>query len=48
MKLAKVPVDRGSEVVTPSGIIIDEACYVQVLKSKDRLEGLATLQNHTS
>lgn len=41
MKLAKVAIDRGSEVDTASGMIIEEACYAQVLKSKDRLEGLA-------
>jgi methylglutaconyl-CoA hydratase len=48
MKLAKVTIDRGSEVDTPSCIIIDEACYAQVLKSKNQFEGLAALQNHTS
>lgn len=41
VKLAKVAIDRGSEVDTSSGMIIEEACYAQVLKSKDRLEGLA-------
>ena len=41
MKLAKVAVGRGSEVDTTSGMVIEEACYVQTFKSKDRLEGLA-------
>jgi methylglutaconyl-CoA hydratase len=41
VRLAKVAIDRGSEVDTASGMIIEEACYAQVLKSKDRLEGLA-------
>lgn len=41
VKLAKIAIDRGSEVDTSSGMIIEEACYAQVLKSKDRLEGLA-------
>ena len=41
VKLAKVAVGRGSEVDSASGMVIEEACYVQTFKSKDRLEGLA-------
>jgi 1,4-dihydroxy-2-naphthoyl-CoA synthase len=40
VKLAKVAIERGSEVDSASGMVIEEACYAQVLQSKDRLEGL--------
>ena len=41
IKLAKVAIGRGNEVDAASGMVIEEACYAQTLKSKDRLEGLA-------
>ncbi|XP_057873339.2 probable enoyl-CoA hydratase 2, mitochondrial isoform X2 [Cryptomeria japonica] len=41
IKMAKVAIDRGSEVDTCSGMFIEETCYAEVLNSKDRLEGLA-------
>lgn len=41
IKMAKVAIDRGSEVDTCSGMFIEESCYAEVLNSEDRLEGLA-------
>lgn len=41
IKLAKVAIDRGSEVDTYSGMFIEESCYAELLNSNDRLEGLA-------
>ncbi|XP_002976279.2 probable enoyl-CoA hydratase 2, mitochondrial isoform X1 [Selaginella moellendorffii] len=48
IKMAKVAIDRGSEVDAASGMEIEEACYGQVLKSKDRLEGLAAFAEKRS
>jgi len=41
IKLAKVAIDRGSEVDTYSGMFVEESCYAELLNSNDRLEGLA-------
>lgn len=41
IKLAKVAIDRGSEVETYSGMFVEESCYAELLNSNDRLEGLA-------
>ncbi len=41
VKMAKVAINRGSEVDLNSGLAIEEACYAQVIPTQDRLEALA-------
>ncbi|TPX39386.1 hypothetical protein SeLEV6574_g07254 [Synchytrium endobioticum] len=40
VRMAKVAIDRGSQVDLATGLAIEEACYAQVLPTEDRLEGL--------
>ncbi|XP_046401265.1 methylglutaconyl-CoA hydratase, mitochondrial [Ischnura elegans] len=40
LKLAKTAIDKGLQVDINVGYSIEEACYAQLLHSKDRLEGL--------
>ncbi|KAL1494185.1 hypothetical protein ABEB36_009824 [Hypothenemus hampei] len=40
VRLAKQAINRGIEVDLHSGLSIEEACYAQVVPTKDRLEGL--------
>lgn len=40
LRMAKVSIRQGSEVELNSGLKFEEACYSQVLSTKDRLEGL--------
>lgn len=40
LKLAKVAINAGLEVDLNTGNIIEEACYAQVIPTKDRVEGL--------
>lgn len=40
VKMAKVAISKGSEVDISTGLSIEEACYAQVIPTKDRLEGL--------
>ena len=40
VKMAKQAINRGIEVDIASGLFIEEACYAQVIPTKDRLEGL--------
>ncbi len=41
VRLAKQAVNRGVEVDRDSGMALEQACYAQVIPTKDRLEGLA-------
>lgn len=40
LRMAKSAIDSGSNVDLHTGMRIEEACYAQVLPTKDRLEGL--------
>lgn len=44
VRMAKVAISRGMEVDLSSGLGIEEACYAQVIPTKDRLEGLAAFR----
>lgn len=41
LRAAKKAMSYGAEVDLASGLALEEACYAQVIPSKDRLEGLA-------
>ena len=41
VRMAKQAVNRGAEVDRDSGMALEQACYAQVIPTKDRLEGLA-------
>ncbi|KAJ8916107.1 hypothetical protein NQ315_004474 [Exocentrus adspersus] len=40
IKMAKKAINRGVEVDLSSGLAIEEACYAQLIPTKDRIEGL--------
>ncbi|CAH1265850.1 AUH [Branchiostoma lanceolatum] len=40
LRVAKIAVNRGSQVDLDTGMAIEEACYAQVIPTKDRMEGL--------
>lgn len=40
VKMAKVAVNEGAAVSLSSGLKIEEACYAQIIPTKDRIEGL--------
>lgn len=40
VKMAKIAIDKGLQTDLSTGYAIEEACYAQVIPSKDRLEGL--------
>lgn len=40
LKMAKLAINRGSEVDLESGLKFEETCYAQVIPTKDRIEGL--------
>jgi methylglutaconyl-CoA hydratase len=42
--LAKVAINAGLEVDIRSGNIIEEACYAQIIPTKDRVEGLVAFK----
>ena len=44
LRLAKQAVNRGLELNLVSGLAFEQACYAQVLSTKDRLEGLAAFR----
>ena len=44
VKMAKIAITRGMEVDLNSGLGIEEACYAQVIPTKDRLEGLTAFK----
>lgn len=41
VSMAKKAIDHGSQVDLSTGYAIEEACYAQVIPTKDRIEGLA-------
>lgn len=41
VKVAKHAIDSGIEMDPTKGMLFEEACYSQLLRSTDRLEGLA-------
>ncbi|KAJ3359459.1 hypothetical protein GGF32_009385 [Allomyces javanicus] len=40
VRMAKLAVDRGSQVDLASGLAFEQTCYAQVIPTEDRLEGL--------
>ncbi|KAI8477088.1 MAG: ClpP/crotonase-like domain-containing protein [Monoraphidium minutum] len=40
LRMAKAAMDTGSQVDLASGLAVEEACYAQLLPTRDRLEGL--------
>ncbi|XP_067254478.1 methylglutaconyl-CoA hydratase, mitochondrial isoform X2 [Chanodichthys erythropterus] len=40
IRMAKLAINQGMEVDLKTGLAIEEACYAQVIPTKDRLEGL--------
>jgi len=44
VKMAKIAITRGMEVDLNSGLGIEEACYAQVIPTKDRIEGLTAFK----
>ncbi|XP_069481742.1 methylglutaconyl-CoA hydratase, mitochondrial isoform X2 [Ambystoma mexicanum] len=40
MRMAKLAINQGIEVDLATGLAIEEACYAQVIPTKDRMEGL--------
>ncbi|CAK5034377.1 unnamed protein product [Meloidogyne enterolobii] len=39
-KMAKIALDRGSELELASGMVVEQQCYAQIMPTKDRLEAL--------
>ncbi|KRT80120.1 hypothetical protein AMK59_6382, partial [Oryctes borbonicus] len=48
VKMAKAAINRGLEVDLATGLSFEEACYAQVIPTKDRLEGLAAFREKRS
>eukprot|EP00123_Amoebidium_parasiticum_P010939 comp20420_c0_seq1/m.25896 comp20420_c0_seq1/g.25896 ORF comp20420_c0_seq1/g.25896 comp20420_c0_seq1/m.25896 type:complete len:295 (-) comp20420_c0_seq1:423-1307(-) len=44
LRMAKIAIDQGSEVERGAGMMLEQACYAQVIPTKDRLEGLAAFR----
>jgi methylglutaconyl-CoA hydratase len=44
LKMAKAAIHHGSQVDLGSGMAIEQACYAQVIPTRDRLEGLAAFK----
>ncbi len=44
LRLAKQAVSQGMELDLAAGLALEEACYAQVIPTKDRLEGLAAFR----
>ncbi|XP_036972227.1 methylglutaconyl-CoA hydratase, mitochondrial [Acanthopagrus latus] len=44
VRMAKLAISQGIEVDLSTGLAIEEACYAQVIPTKDRLEGLAAFK----
>lgn len=40
VRMAKISISRGIQVDLSTGLAIEEACYAQVIPTKDRMEGL--------
>ncbi|KAJ0012745.1 hypothetical protein NQD34_017079 [Periophthalmus magnuspinnatus] len=48
VRMAKLAINQGMEVDLSTGLAIEEACYSQVIPTKDRLEGLAAFREKRS
>ncbi|XP_071384376.1 methylglutaconyl-CoA hydratase, mitochondrial [Centroberyx affinis] len=44
IRMAKLAINQGMEVDLSTGLAIEEACYAQVIPTKDRLEGLTAFK----
>ncbi|XP_046870732.1 methylglutaconyl-CoA hydratase, mitochondrial [Hypomesus transpacificus] len=44
IRMAKLAINQGIEVDLATGLAIEEACYAQVIPTKDRLEGLTAFK----
>ncbi|KND04522.1 uncharacterized protein SPPG_00251 [Spizellomyces punctatus DAOM BR117] len=44
IKMAKLAIDKGSQVDISSGLAFEQTCYAQVIPTEDRLEGLAAFR----
>ncbi|KAM5192643.1 methylglutaconyl-CoA hydratase, mitochondrial [Mantella aurantiaca] len=44
MRMAKLAINQGIEVDLATGLAIEEACYAQVIPTKDRIEGLVAFK----
>jgi methylglutaconyl-CoA hydratase len=44
LRMAKQAVNRGLDLDRDSGLALEQACYAQVIPTKDRLEGLAAFR----
>ncbi|XP_059214308.1 methylglutaconyl-CoA hydratase, mitochondrial [Centropristis striata] len=44
IRMAKLAINQGIEVDLSTGLAIEEACYAQVIPTKDRLEGLTAFK----
>ncbi|XP_047425867.1 methylglutaconyl-CoA hydratase, mitochondrial [Mugil cephalus] len=44
IRMAKLAINQGMEVDLATGLAIEDACYAQVIPTKDRLEGLAAFK----
>ena len=44
LRMAKLAVNRGLELDRDSGLAFEQACYAQVIPTRDRLEGLAAFR----
>jgi len=45
LRMAKRAVNQGLELDLASGLALEQACYAQVIPTKDRLEGLAAFRD---
>ncbi|GAM22025.1 hypothetical protein SAMD00019534_052000 [Acytostelium subglobosum LB1] len=48
IKVAKIAVDKGMNVDIATGMTIEQACYAQVIPTKDRTEGLTAFKEKRS
>ncbi|KAI9101995.1 ClpP/crotonase-like domain-containing protein [Phlyctochytrium arcticum] len=44
IRMAKLAIDKGSQLDLSSGLAFEQTCYAQVIPTKDRLEGLAAFK----
>jgi len=44
LRMAKIAINKGSEVDLHTGLVIEENCYAQVIPTNDRIEGLTAFQ----
>ncbi|XP_050302216.1 methylglutaconyl-CoA hydratase, mitochondrial [Anthonomus grandis grandis] len=44
LQMAKMAINRGIEVDLETGLTIEEACYAQIIPTKDRIEGLSAFK----